>query len=90
VPRQNRRQPGEERPLTALAAQRTEEFAGVPHCVRTVRASERVYRCPGCDHEIVGVGHVVVWPFDDRDADHRRHWHNRCWDARHTRRPTRR
>lgn len=66
--------------------------------VRSVTASAAVklYRCPGCDHEIPpGVPHVVVWPVEDRGdvgwgagqvAD-RRHWHTPCWNARAQRRP---
>lgn len=38
----------------------------------------KVYRCPGCDHEIsVGQGHEVVVPIDD--PGERRHWHTSCW-----------
>lgn len=45
--------------------------------VRAV-AGEKVYRCPGCDHEIrAGLAHVVVIPDDDPEA--RRHWHTVCW-----------
>ena len=66
--------------------------------VRSVNASAalKLYRCPGCDHEIApGVPHVVVWPVEDsgelpwgdgRVAD-RRHWHTPCWNARTRRRP---
>lgn len=53
----------------------------------------KVYRCPGCDHEIpTGASHVVVWRLDDGDAGiaDRRHWHTPCWTARDTRGPTRR
>jgi len=40
--------------------------------------ADKVYRCPGCDHEIrVGVGHEVVVP-RERPAE-RRHWHSGCW-----------
>jgi hypothetical protein len=65
--------------------------------VRSVTAAGAVklYRCPGCDHEITpGMPHVVVWPADDvshqpyghgRIAD-RRHWHTACWGARARRR----
>lgn len=55
-------------------------------------ASVKVYRCPGCDHEIrPGVAHVVVWPVDGRgDETDRRHWHAPCWQARDRRFPTRR
>jgi hypothetical protein len=40
--------------------------------------AEKVYRCPGCDHEIrPGEGHEVVVP---REApEDRRHWHSGCW-----------
>jgi hypothetical protein len=64
--------------------------------VRTVTAAGalKLYRCPGCDHEIaVGTPHVVVWPADDVSrtpfgsgrVDDRRHWHTPCWSA-HARR----
>ncbi|GAA4861232.1 hypothetical protein GCM10025787_52710 [Saccharopolyspora rosea] len=62
--------------------------------VRTIPAEQatKVYRCPGCDHEIrPGVAHVVAWPGAEQGgvAD-RRHWHNGCWRARTRRGPTRR
>ena len=45
--------------------------------VRAV-TGDKVYRCPGCDHEIRrGVSHLVVVPNDD--PDERRHWHTECW-----------
>ncbi|MEW5811980.1 MAG: hypothetical protein AB1925_21335 [Actinomycetota bacterium] len=56
----------------------------------------KVYRCPGCDHEIKpGTAHVVVWPAmegraGDASVDDRRHWHTPCWTHRATRGPTRR
>jgi hypothetical protein len=65
--------------------------------VRSITAADAVklYRCPGCDHEIaLGVPHVVVWPAEDqgglgwgagRIAD-RRHWHTPCWNTRARRR----
>ncbi|GAA3856141.1 MULTISPECIES: hypothetical protein [Amycolatopsis] len=61
--------------------------------VRSVPGSQatKVYRCPGCDHEIQpGVPHVVAWPADELGsvAD-RRHWHRACWNARDRRGPTR-
>jgi hypothetical protein len=44
----------------------------------TGAATTKVYRCPGCDHEIVlGTPHIVAWP-SDRVED-RRHWHTPCW-----------
>lgn len=55
--------------------------------VRAVRGQDarKVYRCPGCDHEIpVGQPHVVAWPAAGagRVGEHR-HWHTACWRARH-------
>lgn len=64
--------------------------------VRTVRGSDKTYRCPGCDQEIgPGTSHVVAWPAEhiwgtEAGAQDRRHWHTACWRARGTRRPTRR
>jgi hypothetical protein len=51
----------------------------------------KIYRCPGCDHQIrPGTAHVVVWPTDSRGAiEDRRHWHTPCWATRETRGPTR-
>ncbi|WP_374215982.1 hypothetical protein [Frankia sp. AiPs1] len=47
----------------------------------TGAATAKVYRCPGCDHEInPGTAHLVVWP-PERVED-RRHWHRPCWDRR--------
>ncbi|WP_040788961.1 hypothetical protein [Nocardia paucivorans] len=63
-----------------------------PYHVRTVPGARavKVYRCPGCDHEISpGVAHVVAWAVDG-DADDRRHWHRGCWNGRRTRGITRR
>jgi hypothetical protein len=60
-------------------------------------ASDKTYRCPGCDQEIrPGTPHVVTWPAYARDSDldpwdtesatdWRRHWHTACWRARGTR-----
>ncbi|HEY3748024.1 MAG TPA: hypothetical protein VGL80_02400 [Pseudonocardiaceae bacterium] len=53
-------------------------------------AATKVYRCPGCDHEIQpGTPHVVAWPAEEQGsvAD-RRHWHSGCWNARGRRGPT--
>ncbi|WP_343601553.1 hypothetical protein [Mycobacterium sp.] len=52
----------------------------------------KIYRCPGCDHEIItGTAHVVVWPADGGETavEDRRHWHTPCWANRATRSPTR-
>ncbi|HJP77821.1 MAG TPA: hypothetical protein VJ914_26360 [Pseudonocardiaceae bacterium] len=50
----------------------------------------KVYRCPGCDHEIQpGVPHLVAWPaLDYGSVQDRRHWHTGCWAARDRRGPT--
>ncbi|KWX57524.1 hypothetical protein [Mycobacterium sp. NAZ190054] len=65
---------------------------GYDYEVRQVAAARatKVYRCPGCDHEIrPTTAHVVVWPADSA-GDDRRHWHTSCWAHRQTRGPTRR
>jgi hypothetical protein len=61
-------------------------------------ATDKTYRCPGCDQEIrPGTPHVVTWPAYARDSDldpwdtesatdWRRHWHTACWRARNRRR----
>jgi hypothetical protein len=55
----------------------------------TGESSTKMYRCPGCDHEIrPGVPHVVVWPLEEYgDETDRRHWHTSCWNARTRRKP---
>jgi hypothetical protein len=61
------------------------EWAGVDYAVRPVTgsATDKTYRCPGCDQEIrPGTPHVVAWPVGDLDAAYRRHWHTACWRAR--------
>lgn len=46
-------------------------------------AAAKMYRCPGCDQEIMpGTGHLVVWPADIPGPAERRHWHNACWQRR--------
>ena len=57
-------------------------------------AAVKLYRCPGCDHEIrPGVPHLVVWPLEpiagEAGEAARRHWHTGCWRARDRRGPTR-
>ncbi|WP_407686061.1 hypothetical protein [Mycobacterium sp. HUMS_1102779] len=62
------------------------------HPVAAERAV-KIYRCPGCDHEIrSGTAHVVVWLVEGPDSgiEDRRHWHTPCWSNRATRGPTRR
>ncbi|WP_078325327.1 hypothetical protein [Mycobacteroides salmoniphilum] len=69
---------------------------GLDYQVRRISAARaiKVYRCPGCDHEIaMGVAHVVAWPVSERQdsgAEDRRHWHTPCWSNRANRSPTRR
>ncbi|MGE2732876.1 hypothetical protein [Mycolicibacterium vaccae] len=71
---------------------------GYDYEVRPVPAARatKVYRCPGCDHEIrPATAHVVVWPASGSvgasgGVDDRRHWHTACWRNRATRGPTRR
>ncbi|MEI6694119.1 MAG: ATP/GTP-binding protein [Actinomycetes bacterium] len=61
-----------------------QSWNGEDFVVRTITgsASTKVYRCPGCDHEIrPATPHVVVWPFD-RGMEERRHWHSPCWNRR--------
>jgi hypothetical protein len=55
----------------------------------TGQAAGKVYRCPGCDHEIPrGTPHVVAWPADEygQSVHDRRHWHTPCWRSRGRRR----
>jgi hypothetical protein len=48
----------------------------------------KVYRCPGCNHEIAAATfHYVIVPLEDTSA--RRHWHRGCFEHRGTRRPGR-
>ena len=89
-PRRNRRE-RPSAPLDTLRALRgvaaVQRWQGRDWTVWTIPggASDKTYRCPGCDHEIQpGVAHVVVWPADETD---RRHWHRACWQARDRRGP---
>jgi hypothetical protein len=94
VPRKNNRRSaeGELDPERALRGAQSEvSSADGAWLVRHITAAGalKVYRCPGCDHEIAsGVPHVVAWPADDRgDLGDRRHWHTGCWHARGRRAP---
>ncbi|MEU9806334.1 hypothetical protein [Mycobacterium sp. NPDC050853] len=81
--------------LPPLGGDQVEQGAdGFDYRVRRIAGARavKVYRCPGCDHEIaVGVAHVVVWPVGSYDGgvDERRHWHSPCWGNRANRGPTR-
>ena len=54
--------------------------------LRSVGVSDRVFRCPGCNQDVLAVPHVVAWPAGD--PEQRRHWHTPCWTARDRRGPT--
>jgi len=84
-PRRNRRAGDRPSGGTVGGAQRIESGPDGEWQVRRISgtAATKTYRCPGCDQEIPpGVGHVVAWPADARDADDRRHWHTPCWERR--------
>ncbi|HEY2173976.1 MAG TPA: hypothetical protein VGH85_09235 [Mycobacteriales bacterium] len=88
-----RRPPRPDRHRPVFGSDRQETWSDEDYVVRplTGSASTRLYRCPGCDHEIrPATPHVVVWAVADIDADHRRHWHTACWRARERIAPVRR
>jgi hypothetical protein len=94
VGRKNRRitdDRDDERPLNPLGGQRRESHPDGDWFVRQVTgaASEKDYRCPGCDQVVpAGTPHVVAWSADDPvGLEHRRHWHKPCWTARNNRGP---
>ena len=95
MPRKNRRVDAVP-PLNAESARRgvqaVQQWADGEWLVRSIPggASDKVYRCPGCQHEVgPGVAHVVAWPADGRgDIVDRRHWHTGCWRSRGRRGPT--
>jgi len=87
--RRNRRRPVESGPLGG-GSERREAWGGDQYVVRALSgaASEKAYRCPGCDQLVrPGVAHVVAWPAVDAGAAGRRHWHAACWAARGRRAP---
>ncbi|HEU0238745.1 MAG TPA: hypothetical protein VFR11_05615 [Micromonosporaceae bacterium] len=94
-PRRHHRAAADVAPLDEDRARRGVEHVQATHdgdwFVRSIPgdASEKTYRCPGCDQEIPpGVAHVVVWPADGRgDLTDRRHWHTSCWQSRDRRAP---
>ncbi|MBO0677906.1 hypothetical protein JRC04_10565 [Mycolicibacterium sp. S2-37] len=88
--------PPQSRPLPPVFATRRVETGpdGYDYEVRAVAGprATKLYRCPGCDHQIaLGTPHLVVWPVDGGEsaAEDRRHWHTPCWARRGTRGPTR-
>ena len=70
-----------------------ESYDGEDYVVRRVTgsAATKPYRCPGCRQAIrPATPHTVAWPvvgsmFSESGLDERRHWHNACWGARHSR-----
>ncbi|WP_414635489.1 hypothetical protein [Actinophytocola sp.] len=93
MPRRNRAIRAEPRPTAGgMSSRRLESAADGEWIVQRVAGqwASKVYRCPGCDHEIrPGVAHLVAWPATETGtvAD-RRHWHQGCWSARDRRHPT--
>jgi hypothetical protein len=82
-PRRARRRVEEARPLRTDGIAVTESGSDGDWIVRrlTAEAATKVYRCPGCDHEIQpATPHVVAWRVGEEDD--RRHWHSPCWTAR--------
>jgi hypothetical protein len=74
-----------EEPAVRLGPPRIESWPDGDWVVRQVpgAAAGKMYRCPGCDQEIMpGVAHVVAWPEQAGGAQERRHWHNSCWQRR--------
>jgi hypothetical protein len=99
VPRKNNRRIAEAEldPERALrGAQSVVSSADGAWLVRHITAAGalKVYRCPGCDHEIApGVPHLVVWPTHETEdgfaagrVSERRHWHTGCWNTQSRRR----
>ncbi len=94
MPRANRRRRDDvplERSRALSGAPARQTYAGRDWLVRAVAgtATDRAYRCPGCEQDLpAGIPHVVVWPADGVGGiDDRRHWHTQCWSARDRRRP---
>ena len=82
---------GADEPAIRLGPPQTQAWPDGDWVVRQVpgAAATKMYRCPGCDQEIMpGTAHVVVWPAQTPGLEERRHWHNACWQRR-PRRPGR-
>lgn len=74
-----------EEPAGRLGPPQTQSWPDGDWVVRQVpgAAATKLYRCPGCDQEIMpGGAHVVVWPAQTPGPAERRHWHNACWQRR--------
>ena len=98
--RRNARRPDEGtdmRESSSYAMRRVVELDDGEWVVQSITgsASTKLYRCPGCDHEIrPATPHIVAWPFDtgagdDTRLQERRHWHTPCWNSRGRRKPVR-
>lgn len=91
MPRNNRPRREDHLPLRSASFTRTETAPDGDWLVRSVpgAASDRFYRCPGCDQEIPArTPHVVAWPAGEYGSvDDRRHWHAACWSSRRHRGP---
>lgn len=76
-------------PVVMKAGPQRVQWRGQWWLVRAVGSARalKIYRCPGCDHEIVThTSHVLVWPeqgaYEQGDIAQRRHWHSACWSKR--------
>ena len=81
MPRKNRRAPLEYLPSPApVERSNAPAWASAPGVEVREVASDKAYRCPGCDHQVrPGLRHLVVVP--EGAADDRRHWHSKCWQS---------
>lgn len=83
MPRKNRRERSEPRPLPSLWSSRVRGPGGARFEMRPVTANgaRKRYTCPHCFGAIFpGQAHVVAWPVADPGS--RRHWHTGCWGRR--------
>jgi hypothetical protein len=83
----NRRPKSEEREINP-SNETIEEHPDGIYRVRklTGSASNKPYRCPGCDQVIpMATPHIVAWL--EYDEDGRRHWHTACWAKKNNRGP---
>ncbi|WP_344949674.1 ATP/GTP-binding protein [Sphaerisporangium flaviroseum] len=72
--------------------ERVEDWPDGEWKVRMVSGAgtDKLYRCPGCEHEIrPGLPHIVSWPNWTGGEEERRHWHTACWRKRADRGPGR-
>jgi len=83
----NKRPNSDDRDI-ATSNQSFEEHLEGLYTVRklTGAASNKPYRCPGCDQMIpMATPHIVAWLEDEQES--RRHWHSACWAKKDKRRP---